>query len=140
MFAVTVNNNLYITMSASLSDFKSDESTVDSVLILALACQTADTTLEVSVSDQCELQSMLGSFAASWKQESPERFRLRVGQLSSSSMTLLGGAIDSELADVLNENNIPCVQGVLSNGRIEMLKQFREQSVTETVHRYGNIV
>ena len=117
-----------------------DESTVDSVLILALACQTADTTLEVSVSDQCELQSMLGSFAASWKQESPERFRLRVGQLSSSSMTLLGGAIDSELADVLNENNIPCVQGVLSNGRIEMLKQFREQSVTETVHRYGNIV
>ncbi len=37
--------------------------------------------------------------------------------------------------------NIPLVHSpVLLNGRIELLNYLREQSMTETVHRYGNII
>jgi RHH-type proline utilization regulon transcriptional repressor/proline dehydrogenase/delta 1-pyrroline-5-carboxylate dehydrogenase len=37
--------------------------------------------------------------------------------------------------------NIPVLSSpVLANGRLELLNHLREQSISETVHRYGNIV
>ena len=37
--------------------------------------------------------------------------------------------------------NIPIIDAhVILNGRIELLNYLKEQSVTETVHRYGNII
>ena len=36
--------------------------------------------------------------------------------------------------------NIPIIPATaLANGRIELLNYLKEQSVSETVHRYGNI-
>jgi RHH-type proline utilization regulon transcriptional repressor/proline dehydrogenase/delta 1-pyrroline-5-carboxylate dehydrogenase len=36
--------------------------------------------------------------------------------------------------------NLPIIKPqALANGRIELLNYLKEQSVTETVHRYGNI-
>ena len=29
---------------------------------------------------------------------------------------------------------------VLANGRLELLNWFHEQAISETIHRYGNIV
>ena len=46
-----------------------------------------------------------------------------------------------ELASALNANDIVLLtRPVLANGRWELLNYFREQAISETIHRYGNIV
>jgi RHH-type proline utilization regulon transcriptional repressor/proline dehydrogenase/delta 1-pyrroline-5-carboxylate dehydrogenase len=46
-----------------------------------------------------------------------------------------------DLRKVANEECIQLIDwAVLSNGRIELLHYHREQSVSETTHRYGNII
>ena len=117
-----------------------DDSTIESLLKIAVACRIADVDLQVSVNDSVDLESMLGSFASKWTRESNDAFCSRCKELTAGSISLFGAAKDIELHTVLSKQNIS-VSGVsVSNGRIQLLKFLREQSVTETVHRYGNIV
>ena len=117
-----------------------DDSTIESLLKIAVACRIADVDLQVSVNDSVDLESMLGSFASKWTRESNDAFCSRCKELTAGSISLFGAAKDTELHTVLSKQNIS-VSGVsVSNGRIQLLKFLREQSVTETVHRYGNIV
>ena len=107
---------------------------------IAIGCQIAEVDLLVSVSDSCKLESMLESFASAWTHESGDAFQSRCSKLESGSLSLLGAKAGDELHAVLSERNIPIFGAPLSNGRIQLLSLLREQSVSETVHRYGNIV
>jgi len=49
--------------------------------------------------------------------------------------------VDTELRRALNNGGISVVEGpVLANGRLELRHYLREQSVSQTVHRYGNVL
>ncbi len=117
-----------------------DESTSEKLLTVATACHIAGVKLMVSIDDDLDLEPMLGSFCFDWTRESDEDFSLRCGELKSGSITRLGNVIADQLAKILASRNVSVSKGVLSNGRIEMLKLLREQTISETVHRYGNIV
>ena len=58
----------------------------------------------------------------------------------SGSLRIIGDYDVNEFAPSVI-GNIPIIQpNVFANGRIELLTYLREQSVSETVHRYGNII
>ncbi len=59
---------------------------------------------------------------------------------SSGSMRIVGDYdIEQYAPSVIG--NVPIIQPtVFANGRIELLTYLREQAVSETVHRYGNII
>ena len=49
--------------------------------------------------------------------------------------------VSENVARAANDAALQVVDwSVLSNGRIELLHYFREQSISETTHRYGNII
>ncbi|QEG20861.1 proline dehydrogenase family protein [Mariniblastus fucicola] len=117
-----------------------DESTSDAILKLGVACQTSKVKLMVSVDESCELAPLPDSFTDSWTRESSDEFGSGLTKLQFGSVTWLGEPPKDQVRAALVERNIPLSSRVLSNGRIELLKLLREQSVTETTHRYGNIV
>lgn len=58
----------------------------------------------------------------------------------SGSMRIVGSYDAAQFAPSII-GNVPIIQPtVFANGRIELLTYLREQSISETVHRYGNIV
>ena len=60
--------------------------------------------------------------------------------MKGGTMRILGECDPTSLAPE-KIGNIPVVRpNVLANGRIELLNHLKEQSITEIVHRYGNIV
>jgi len=64
----------------------------------------------------------------------------RSNEKGSAAISVLGD-VSSELWNASNAQNFPVFTGeVVSNGRLLMLRIFREQAIAETVHRYGNIV
>ncbi len=106
---------------------------------LALACKIAGVPLHVSCGDGA-LESCLGDFSANWKREDISALKARISGVSGNvSMTLIGSAGEA-IRELANARNLFLFGPVLSNGRLAMLRLFREQSITETVHRYGNIV
>jgi RHH-type proline utilization regulon transcriptional repressor/proline dehydrogenase/delta 1-pyrroline-5-carboxylate dehydrogenase len=116
-----------------------DESTDEALLKLSVACQIAKVELMISHDKSCDWS--VRHFAADSKQQSHEEFCDYCSSLSGDgSLTLLSGSPSVELLTVLANQNLSFSTKVFSNGRIELLKLLREQSVTETVHRYGNIV
>ena len=117
-----------------------DEATADHLLKIAVACRIADVELRISVNDSFEFESMLGSFAAKWSRESSDEFCAGCKSMDSGSISHFGTKPRARFKEVLNERNIPISGEPVSNGRILLLTFLREQSVTETVHRYGNIV
>lgn len=117
-----------------------DDSVADAVLKVAAACYIAKVNLLISVDSQCGFEPVLGEFYDSLQRESIDEFCLSLYNLKSGSVTWLGPAPTEQELRILNQRNVPLSRQVLSNGRIEMLKLLREQSISETVHRYGNIV
>ena len=114
-----------------------DESTGEKLLMLAAACDVVGVEFNVSVDVECELDPMLGDRVANWRSESNSDFCTRCEQLGPGSITRLG---DQILDGRLSAQNLPISQSVVANGRVELLKLFREQAISETVHRYGNIL
>ena len=131
-----------------------DAATVEGQLassLAALACVTVGTRLEVSSHRQPEWMSRLCSIAdarhvAESDEELINRLHERGGLCraddSQSNGTLrVIGAYDVRQFSPANLNNIPLIPSLpLLNGRLELLNYLREQSVTETVHRYGNLI
>ncbi len=72
--------------------------------------------------------------------ETDDALARRLGGLKWGSMRIIGDFDPARFAPSI-VGNIPVARPrVLGNGRIELINYLREQSVTEIVHRYGNIV
>ncbi len=51
------------------------------------------------------------------------------------------GAVSALVRDAANAAHVPIIDAaVVSNGRLELRHYFKEQAVTQTTHRYGNIL
>ena len=67
-------------------------------------------------------------------------FGLRIGQLKNGTLRFME-ITDSDCPAPASINQNPVLENVVfSNGRIELLNYLKEQAISETVHRYGNIV
>ncbi len=77
----------------------------------------------------------------SWApQESDAEFAARLEWLDVSRVRMLGRVAD-EVREVANRRNIHLVDDpVTRSGRIELRYYLREQAVSETTHRFGNLV
>ena len=72
--------------------------------------------------------------------ESDSELSKRLQSIKDGTVRFLGDW-DTCLFSPATIGNIPVLASqVLSNGRIELLSHLREQAISETVHRYGNIV
>lgn len=123
------------------------EACTDSIVAVAkafAACLTSGTPLQVSLAEDnsslSEFQNLLEPMVFSKKIETNQELAQRLSKLNGGSLRVVGAFEPAEFAPE-TIGNIPLVRScVLSNGRIEMLNYLREQSITEIVHRYGNIV
>ena len=116
----------------------------ESVILALLACATTGTALSVSVEKLddvlASLHMAIGFKNFSLTVEPIEDLVKQLSKMKGGTMRLLGECDPTSLAPE-KIGNIPVVRpNVLANGRIELLNYLKEQSITEIVHRYGNIV
>ncbi len=108
---------------------------------VAIACRLIGVKLLVSTDNQHEWLGPIQS-AASFEivVENNEEFSSRISKRDSGSLRIIGSYDAGEFAPSRIGNVTVVRSAVLSNGRIELLNYLREQSMTEIIHRYGNIV
>lgn len=112
--------------------------------LICIACLTLETRLEFSLP---HANQTLNRFADEVVSELPicftesdAEFVQRIAGMKGGTLRVLG-TYEPEDYSPQKIGNIPIVDSVVMlNGRIELLKYLKEQSVTEIVHRYGNIV
>ena len=77
----------------------------------------------------------------SWQaQESDEEFAARLETLDVVRVRMLGRVGDA-VREVANRRNIHLIDDpVTTSGRVELRHYLREQAVSETLHRFGNLV
>ena len=106
-----------------------------------LACFITGTQLQVSLDEPTAWSEALRPFGhvTVWN-ESPEELADRLAGMREGSLRM-AGPYDVRVFAPSVIGNVPLFPTpVLANGRIELLNHLREQSISETVHRYGNIV
>jgi RHH-type proline utilization regulon transcriptional repressor/proline dehydrogenase/delta 1-pyrroline-5-carboxylate dehydrogenase len=75
------------------------------------------------------------------RHESVEAFAGRLPELGVDRVRVAGGRVDRAVRRVANEHGIHLADGpVTGSGRIELQHYVREQAVSRTLHRFGNLV
>lgn len=117
-----------------------DSQHLEDSAIIALACQTVGTPLEISVPANAPwLQDFVKATRCKLSIESEDELVARLKALKGGTMRIFGKYDEFQFAPS-EIGNIPIIKAAaLANGRLEMLNYLKEQSVSETVHRYGNI-
>jgi RHH-type proline utilization regulon transcriptional repressor/proline dehydrogenase/delta 1-pyrroline-5-carboxylate dehydrogenase len=112
---------------------------IDSALI-ALACQTVGTQLLLSAGQlDHELVRFAKSVGAKLVVETKEELVERLQGMKGGTLRFFGACERSQFSPSAI-GNLPILNSVsLANGRIELLNYLKEQSISETVHRYGNL-
>ena len=113
---------------------------LEHLALIALACSTVGTELVVSAP---ELSNQLAQFAKSTAAElvveSSSELISRLKTIKGGSLRVFGEYDRFEFSPA-EIGNLPIIgPDTLANGRIELLNYLKEQSISETVHRYGNI-
>ncbi len=113
----------------------------DDVAILILAAKLCGVELHLSVEKgRPWIQRMNGHFADMVVETERDLFS-RLLEMPDKVHYLRGCGLSEELKIKARELELEVIDHpVLANGRIELLSFFREQSISETTHRYGNII
>ena len=112
-----------------------------SVALAVLACQTVGTKLELSCPTTSSGLSRIAEIAnVEIRSESDAELAQRLSKIKGGTLRIIGDYDDNEFAPSKIANNPIVSPKVFANGRIELLNYLKEQSMTETVHRYGNII
>ncbi len=106
-----------------------------------LACQTTGVRFELSAPEKLDWLSRLGEIAkVDYRVETVEQCTQRLSQQQGGTLRVLGVLDPQQFAPAII-GNIPIIAPTVSaNGRLELLNYLKEQSMTQTVHRYGNII
>jgi RHH-type transcriptional regulator, proline utilization regulon repressor / proline dehydrogenase / delta 1-pyrroline-5-carboxylate dehydrogenase len=107
-----------------------------------LACHTAGVSFQLSASDRNDewLQRIAFDSGTPLVVERDEELAQRLSQLQGGTLRILGAYQPAHFAPAII-GNIPIVNSnVFANGRLELLNYLKEQSVSQTMHRYGNII
>ena len=108
---------------------------------VAVACQITGTTLHVSSQESAEwARELCSAVGGELIVETDQQLASKLAKMKGGTLRIVGSYdVNSFAPEVIG--NIPIVRPtVLGNGRIELLNYLREQAVSETVHRYGNII
>ncbi len=118
-----------------------DANNVALVAGLAVALKTVGTELHVSLPSSASWTDALSrASGAEVTFETDAQLVERLKNMKGGTMRIVGGYDAAQFAPGVI-GNIPILPAeVLLNGRIELLNYLKEQSITETVHRYGNII
>ncbi len=86
--------------------------------------------------ERCGVE-LVTSYAAD---ENAERFAARLGQLRPDRLRVIG-LVDPQVRAAANDLGVYVAEApVVMNGRIELLHFLREQSISQTMHRHGNLL
>ena len=108
------------------------------------ACQITNCPLFISLDQSVEaIEAMLAevswAMAVQVRTESTEGFVKFLHSLNHGTLRILGDYESEQFAPSVIGNIFKVSPDVLCNGRVELLNYLREQAISETVHRYGNI-
>ena len=110
---------------------------------IVLAALTCEAPLTVSLSpdrDDWDWLADLSPVQAMVEDEASLFARLRAGDAVYDRLRALG-PLSTALRRALNAVGISVIDApVLANGRLELRYYLREQALSQTVHRYGNIM
>ncbi len=107
----------------------------------AAACRLTGVRLRISVDRPLDwLDEWSAASGGEVVVETADELATRLASLNTGSLRIVGEYDPADFAPA-TVGNIPIVRSaVIQNGRVELLNYLREQSVSEIVHRYGNIV
>jgi len=113
---------------------------------VALACGLCGVPLSLSIPREAVgaapawWSRLSGELGLDVRQESHADFCKRLGTLRDGTVRALD-AKPGEVFAPAEIGNIHVFSGApLANGRLELLSYLREQSISQTIHRYGNIL
>ena len=117
------------------------DSMLETAARVAIACVTTGTQFQISCEKSVLWADQLCShLGGKLYIESNEQLAKRLANMKGGTLRIVG-AYDPHCFAPAVIGNIPIVRSeVLANGRIELTNYLREQSISETVHRYGNII
>ncbi len=114
------------------------QSILHSLLLAVLAAEAAGVPLEVSADPA---QSPSDPFGLSFVNETSQALAGRLAGQPKFAVLRVPGNTDPALASAATAAGVPLLDApLLANGRLELLNWHREQAVSETRHRYGNLV
>ncbi len=107
----------------------------------AVACKLAGVNLTVSCDSMIEWSHEFDMITGAGSVVEDNRTAvLRLAKMTNGSIRFIGPP-DFDAFAPSKIGNVPVIRGQpLANGRIELLNYVREQSMTQIVHRYGNII
>lgn len=109
--------------------------------ILLLGAKLCGAALHLSVEEGHPWIQKMNGYYASLTVETEAELIDRMPEAAQGVKFLRGTGISEALANAARARDVEVLdRPVLANGRLELLGYFREQAVSETVHRYGNII
>lgn len=113
----------------------------DDVAILLLGAKLCGVLLHLSIGASRPWIQKMHGYYASLTVETEAELIGRMPEALPGIRFLRGTDISETLANAARARDVEVLdRPVLANGRLELLGYFREQSVSETVHRYGNLI
>jgi RHH-type proline utilization regulon transcriptional repressor/proline dehydrogenase/delta 1-pyrroline-5-carboxylate dehydrogenase len=117
-------------------------------VLAGLACMLSGIHLDLSMEENAENANLLKCLGAvegiTARIENSDQFSGRMSevQIRNAPGIIRTSAVAAlEIHEIANRLHVPLVSGeILANGRLELRHWFREQCVSETTHRYGNIM
>ena len=113
----------------------------DNVAILLLGAKLCGVLLHLSIGTSRPWIQKMHGYYASLTVETEAELIVRMPEALQGVRFLRGTDISEALANAARARDVEVLdRPVLANGRLELLGYFREQAVSETVHRYGNLI
>lgn len=113
----------------------------DDVAILLLGAKLCGVLLHLSIGASRPWIQKMHGYYASLTVETEAELIGRMPEALQGVRFLRGTDISEALVNAAHARDVEVLdRPVLANGRVELLGYFREQAVSETVHRYGNLI
>lgn len=113
----------------------------DDAAILLLGAKLCGAALHLSAEEGHPWIQKMNGYYATLTVETEAELIDRMPEAAQGVQFLRGTGISEALANAARARDVEVLdRPVLANGRLELLGYFREQAVSETVHRYGNLI
>ncbi len=132
-----------------LAQTESSEAALDAAMTI-MACRIAGTKLRISMPSRPQWLARMSAIpgiepgkvnhGVDFVIETHAELVKYLAEVRSGSVRLLGASDDEQLRPEEIGNLAVFFHPPVSNGRLELLTYLREQSISQTLHRYGNII
>ena len=113
----------------------------DDIAILLLGTKLCGVTLDLSMEQGRTWLQRMNGYYDSLIVETEAELILRIKKEVKDGQVLRGNGISETLSNTAILCGMKVLdRSVLANGRLELLGYLQEQTVSETMHRYGNLI